>query len=486
MLSRNKPCPCGSGRVYKSCCERVVTIQIAEKIREHKEKVWKNECLMDLNKWFKGYWKSEEQKWIQHFKELLQLPPDQSIPQNFSSSFQSWLLFDAPCISKRRPVEFWVMAKRDELRGKERVVRSLLEAKFTCYEVVEVGNESMVFRSLADQVEYEVIKEHAISKGKLIFTRLIRVGNRYEICGPFISFMHEMRGEILVQLEKYNRLDEEHQDLSTREHGWKVLGWSIQRAKELEKIEKMVSASPEMFENMREALLWPTVEQKSEHPGLPIKIIQQLEQFYVTQVTPLQKITQTFYSRSLEMLYQYLSLRFGQSFDWSSLNEDYLSHYFGVWYLEHAKSTPMGSKIFLNTSKHLFRWLYSQGISDIYLTFKKVYISLIRALPITIEARRWIMENGLHPAREEYGNSTTTDMFMLAVSSTGPVLLVKNKWKPIHLRGFPTIWSDYRFWVRGTVQFDKNACYFIHVDNLYPMVTILDTSVNENQVLGHK
>jgi hypothetical protein len=297
--------------------------------------------------------------------------------------------------------------------------------------------------------------------------------------------MHEMRGEILVQLEKYNHLEEEHQELSAREHGWKVLGWSIQRAKELEKIEKLVSASPEMFESMREEMLLTTIEAKSEHPGLPIQIIQQLEQFYVTQVAPLQKITQTFYSHSLEMLYQYLSLRFGQSFDWSSLNEDYLNHYFSVWYLEHAKTTPATSKIFLNTSKHLFRWLYSQGISNVYLTFKKVYISLIRSLPITIEARRWIWENGLRPINEDHSN-LTADMFMLAVSSAGPVLLVKNKWKPIYLRGFPTIWSDYRFWVRGLIQSDENGCSFVQVENLYPMVTLLDASSNENQVLGHK
>jgi hypothetical protein len=488
MVSRNDPCPCGSGQIYKNCCERVVAIELVGQIREGKEREQKNECLQDLNTWFKGYFTLEKQTpWADYFKKLLELPLDQAIPENFRSLFHSWLMFDAPCVMKRRAIEFWMMSRREELKGKERVVQNLLKADFVCFEVLEVKEDSMVFRSLFDQSDYEVIKEDTgpIEEGKIVFTRLICIGNRYEICSPFISFMHEMKGEILVQLEKYSYFDDE-QEYNTREQGWKVFGWTIQRARELEKIEKIVSASPEMYENMREAVLWPAEEPKSEQSGLPMQIIQQMEQFYVNQVAPLQKITQTLYSRSLEMLYQYLSLRFGYSFDWSNLTEDDLSHYLSVWYLENAKATPTSSKIFLNTTKHLFRWLYSQGISDAYLHFRKVYISLIRALPTAIEVRNWLKNNAIYPLKDEKGNSITTDIFMLAISPSGPVLLVKNRWKPIHLRSFPSTWSDYRFWIKGTIQSDHTGCSFVHMENLYPMVTISDQFTKEDQVLGHK
>ncbi|SDY70618.1 YecA family protein [Thermoactinomyces sp. DSM 45892] len=486
MVGRNEPCPCGSGKKYKKCCERVVTIRHAEGLREGRDRDLSKKLLADLNQWFHPYWKMEKQsKWGHRFKELLHLPLQEPVPQSFSFSFHYWLLLDAPCVQNKRPVELWASTVR-RTPEKERVLTSYLDSKLTCYEMIDVREDSMLFRSLLDGVEYEVIRGEEVPRERIVFTRLIRLGNRYELFGPYTSFVHEMRGEILVQLEKFNHLDQEQQKYATREQGWQVLGWSMKRAQELEKAEKLAPAStPEMVDSIRETLFWPNVEYTSEQSGLPIKIMQQLEQFYVSQVNPLQKRTQQFYSKSLEVLFDYLSKRFGQSFQWSMLNEEAFIHFFSIWYLDSGKATPMASKIFLNTLKNLFQWLYNQGISNIYLHFKKVYSILIHKLPTTIEARTWLAEHAIDTEETDHTGTMIQNMFMLGISGTGPVLLIGERWVPVQLRAFPAIWSDERFWIRGTIQMSGNHCIFTHIENVYPM-TLMEEELPNAHVLGQK
>ncbi|MRG28927.1 hypothetical protein [Laceyella tengchongensis] len=153
-----------------------------------------------------------------------------------------------------------------------------------------------------------------------------------------------------------------------------------------------------------------------------------------------------------------------------------------VWYLDQGKVSAPGSKIFLNTLKHLFRWLKEEGISDAYLSFRKVYASLIRALPVAVEAKKWMEENGVKPDYHNKEQTGSTQMVMLAFSSTGPALLIEDKWLPVNLLGVPTMWSEHRFWVHGTVQMEPSGCYFTRIDGLYPIIS-LD---NQLKVLGHK
>ncbi|MFC4546009.1 YecA family protein [Paenactinomyces guangxiensis] len=482
MVGRNDPCPCGSGKKYKKCCERVITFSSAEKARELRDSRLKNELLLNLNQWFLARCSPEMQlEWADRFKKLLRFPLDQPIPRDFFFSFRFWLLFDAPCLNRKRPVESWMSTIRNA-PAKERLARNFCNAPFTCYEIKEIREEGMLFRSLIDDVEYEVKKGETVPREKLVFTRLIRMGNRYELFGPYTSFVHEMRGEILVQLEKYTHQRDEHQDFTARENGWRVLGWSIQRAKELEKMEKLASSPPEILESMKETPFWGTMEPKGEDQVLPGRIMQHLEQFFVSHVARLQKGTQAFYSRSLDLLYKYLSIRYGQSFDWSVLNEDALVHFLSFWYLDHTKTSPNGSKIFLNTLKHLFRWLEAEGITDVYQTFKKVYVLLIRSLPTTVEAKNWIKENAIVPEYRGSSGGEPSGMYMLAVSSTGPVLFVEDKWVPVHLLGFPDIYADNRFWVRGCIEVKSSGCYFTKVEGVYPMI-LIDKQL---QVLGQK
>jgi hypothetical protein len=473
MVGRNQPCTCGSGKKYKKCCERVVVFHQAELTRENRERGQKGELLSDLDKWFHRYAKVEDQdKWATRFKELLKLPLDQPIPKSFAFSFHYYLLFDAPCMNGRRPVELWASTIRHHRMDGERVIQSLSELSFSCFELLDSDQETMTFRSLQTNKDYEVMKQDAIPRDKLVFARLIRIGNRYELFGPYTSFVHEMRGEILVQLEKYNHHEEEQQELTIRETSWRVLGWSIQRANELETMEQqqLTSAPTEMRIESNKDLFLSAMEHQAERPGLPVSVLNHLEQFYVSEVTKLQKGTQAWYSRSLETLFQYLSLRFGQSFEWSLLNEDVLARFFSVWYMDHHQSTPISARIFLNICKHLFRWLESVGHANVFQAFKKVYVPFIRLIPETIEARTWMMENGV--TKKSQDEAEQRNMFLLHVTSAGPVILIGEQWRPIQLRSFPRMWTEKRFWIKGTIQSDNHQYAFTQVENMYPVVSI--------------
>jgi hypothetical protein len=449
-----------------------VALSAAEKVREFRESELKNEIFKELCRWFKQRISPERQlEWADRFKKLLWFPPDQPIPQEFFTSFRFWLMFDAPCFNRKRPVEVWSSTIRNAPQ-KERLARSFCESRFECYEIVETGAGSMVFRSMFSGREYKVRKRGDIPCAGLIFTRLLRIGSRYEIFGPYTSFVHEMRGEILVQLEKYNH-EEERQEFAW-DKGWKVFGWSIRRAEEMEQAK---SASTVMAEPLKRSIVWPMMEPKEE--DLPSRIMQQLEQFFVQHVAPLQKGTQTLYSRSLERLYKYFSMRYGQSFDWSLVDEEVLVHFLSVWYLDHGKVTPQGAKIFLNTLKYLFRWLEKEEITDVYRVYKNVYVALIRTLPLAVEMKKWLMENGVV---ETERREKEVDMYLFAVSSTGPVIRVDGKWQPVHLANTPSVGTEQRYWVRGSVHRNLTGYSFTHIEGVYPVV-LLEKQI---QVLGNK
>lgn len=288
-----------------------------------------------------------------------------------------------------------------------------------------------------------------------------------EQIGPYISFVHEMRGEILVQLEKYNQHDKGSQEFTARNNGWRVLGWSIKRAKELEKVEKFV-VSQDVFE-IENLHTQPFVEQEAHSQGLSVTIMGHFDQFFMTCVSPLQKRTQELYGRSMELLYQYLSTRFGKSFEWSMLNEEVLLHFLTVWYLDHNRPTPVASKVFLNTLKKLFMWLTEEKIAEVYPIFRRVYCSLIRLLPITIEARKWMKENGIQPKLHST-DQEKVGIYQLTTSSSSPVVLVDDKWVPIRLNGYPPMWEENSFWVRGSLIENNGNRWFTRIDNVYPVV----------------
>ncbi|MGA8941698.1 MAG: hypothetical protein WB502_03155 [Thermoactinomyces sp.] len=450
-----------------------MTLSAVEKVREDRESQLKNDLLNDLNQWFYRRMSAEKElEWIDRFKKLLQLQMKQPIPHDLTAFFRFWLLFDAPCLNGKRPVEIWASAYRKH-PYKERVAKNFCASRSAFYELIDKTGDLLIYRKLEDGEKITVRHSGEDSLEKLIFARFVRIGNHYEVFGPYTSFLHEMRGEILVQLEKYNHLEEENNRYTAWDNGWKVYGWSIHRAEEL-KNSKTVSPSVTKAP-VKKASAWPPA--KTEKEELPIRIMQQFEQFFVQHVATLQKGTQLLYCKSMEKFHLYLSTRFGSSFDWSLLDEETLVHFLSVWYLDQGKSTPQGARIFLNTLKHLFRWLEDEGISEVYPVFRKVYIHLIRALPSAVEIRKWLLDHGIN---QEIASGENPDgrqeTYLFTVSSTGPLVLIDGKWRQVHMSPLPSFTTERRFWVHGRLANCESGCYFTQIDGVYP-VMMLDNSL---------
>jgi hypothetical protein len=207
-----------------------------------------------------------------------------------------------------------------------------------------------------------------------------------------------------------------------------------------------------------------------EEQMLPQCIMEPLEQFFLEDVALLQKRTQAYYIQTLELFHQYLSIYYGKNFDWSMLDEDRLVHFLSIWYLDHAKVSFDGAKIFLNILKHWFRWLQLQEIASIYPLFKKAYIPLIHALPFAVEAQKWFLQHAV--SVENKGCKNPSEMYMLTISPTGPLLFVAKKWMPVQLPDFCLRWTNHRFWIKGSIEVGEFHCYFTQIEGVYPVMEV--------------
>lgn len=466
MVGRNDPCPCGSGKKYKKCCERVVAIQAAEQIRENREIQIKKEILKDLKEWFERHVsREEEKKWEERFKEIMRFPTAKPLPSKYTHAYRFWLMLDAPCVDGRRPIDVWREASNLQ-SDRQELADQLRDVHLGCYEVCYTGNQEVILQPILGEGTYVTKVFEPLHKGDVLIGRLSRLGNRYELFGPYTVFTQQMRGEILMHLENQVPRDPAGEREFWRQNGLHVLGWAMHRAKEWDQLSTQAQASREEAAPTAEVRALPSLPSlKEEEKGLPDLVTQQLELFFMNAVSEYQPRTQALFARSLEYLVEYISLYFGKSFTWSRFNEDVLAHFCGVWYVDRVGSNAVKAKIFLNTIKHLFRWLDGEGIETVYAAYRRVYPSLIQSLPLAFEVRKWLVQHGVQERTSE--ESAMTGTYLLAVPPSGPVLLMGKKWLPLNLRGFPPNWAEYRFWLKGTVANDGS----LHrVEAVYPVL----------------
>ncbi|SFS79819.1 YecA family protein [Marininema halotolerans] len=484
MAGRNDPCPCGSGKKYKKCCERVVAIQSAEKLREKRELQGKTELLGELDRWFEAkVFREVEWQWTRKFKEDLQLEEARPLPQEYSYSFRFWMLFDAFFNDGKRVVELW----KDSLAHQPDVYQQaeeLCNIRLDGYEVSEVEGETVTLCSLSEGQLYRVHLTETVRPGMLMFARLCRLGNRHELFGPYTSFGDEMRGEMDVYLKnEAHKNGGQHRGV-LQKNSLQVVGGLMQRAREMEHLRNAVPATAPIIDEAVPAELTveePIITEKTPESDLPHfvhvyeeervvpdVVNQQMGQFEVKFVSQFQMKTREYYGDSLRWFKEYIALHFGRSFTWMDLTEESLSHFFGVWYVEKKNSGPIRAKILLNTLKGLFKWLQEEAICDVYSTFARVYRSFIRSLPLTFEARRWLIENGI--MEEGDASMAISGSYRVAISSGGSTVDMGERWLPIemNLRGLPPTWMESQFWVRGSIVVQNNSSYFTAIEIVYP------------------
>lgn len=485
MAGRNDPCPCGSGRKYKKCCERVIALRSAQLGREAQEMKEKSALLTRLNTWFERQKRGQEiqKEWMHRFKEAFGIPNSGALPQQFHYTFRFWLLFDAPCMDGERPITCFQQVVGNQ-REEQRWLTEFSQLVLGCFEVLDVNEDEVMLRSCSDKEVYSTKVFQPIKSGMLVIGRLSRLGNRYELFGPYTSFVSEMRGEILMHLEKHVQQEKSLGQKFWQQRGLNVLGWSMRRAQEIEKIEQAIASvqtEKEVAPTVDPFLLPPNPDLlEAEEQELPPFVMDQLEQFFVQHVSSLQERTQELYSDSLQLFFDYTAQYFGKSFLWSKLTEEVLAHFCSVWYIDQGIGNPIRSKIFLNTLKYLFRWLHEEEISDVYSSYKSVYTSLIHTLPIAFEAKRWLIRYGIE--KEKGQDPTLSGLYMWGLSSSRCCLAINGKWLPLHLENHPPGWAEDCFWLRGTVVVGPEGGSLARVDGVYPIISVMKSeSVHKNE-----
>ncbi|MBS7530183.1 SEC-C domain-containing protein [Hazenella sp. IB182353] len=467
MVGRNEACPCGSGKKYKKCCERVVAIASAEQARQKRDHRLKKEVMTELIQWYTQNISSDQEKqWTKYFKEMFKLSLSQPIPEHLERTYRYWLLFDVPCQQGKRPIEEWIGHTRLS-PPKARLAEMIANSKFTCYEIKEIREKEMILCSIVKTEPIIVKREENCSVGQLIFARLIKPGSMYEVFGPYTAIQSALRREILVQLEKFLHPDTSQLKRQTWDEGWKALGLAIQQTKSFHALQENQALNNEQNFVVEDGY-WPVVDFIGSG-DVPSEIIQHIEQFFLKYVASLQTKTQALYSESVEYLYKYITLRYGQTFRWSLIDEEMLNHFLAVWYLDQQKKpVPNGARVFLNTLKQLFRWLAEEHICEVYKAYQNVYKQLVRALPSAIEIGRWIEKNV--DIVEKPGFTVEVDRSLFTTSAVGSMVSVNKKWIPIQMNGFPSLWKGDYFWICGKVVTDSSHAYITEFKGVYPFV----------------
>ncbi|MCS1350561.1 SEC-C metal-binding domain-containing protein [Mechercharimyces sp. CAU 1602] len=480
MPGRNDPCSCGSGRKYKKCCERVVAIKAAESARDVREGKQKSGLLNDLYGWYeKQLLKRNIDEWTDLFKREMGLSLHAPLPESLYFAYHYWMIFDTPCFAGRRPVQCWAESFIPQKWDKP-VVEDLCSVHLTYYEVMQVQGSRVRLYAPLSQDYYTVYVAEPLQEEMLVFARLSRLGNRYQMIGPYTLFRSSLKEEILLHIRKNAERSGESESTYWERHRLQVVGWSLQRAQERgreerENKESTLISSPSTQEQRR--LLSPPLASET---GLSDGIAEQLSRFYSEYVSTLQERTRNLYQQTLDWLCEYISSYFGLSFHWNSLDEKALLHFLAVWYPQVGPKSAVRAKIFLNTLKQLFRWLDQVKIGPVYTHFRPLYHVLIGALPAAFEAKNWMIEESVGTDPVSSAEENRAGIFRVDVTATGPVAWIDGKMAPVKSKGLPSPCVEMDFWVQGVLRVVKGQVEFERLERVYPMMA--EESASQEQL----
>lgn len=205
-ISRNAPCPCGSGKKYKKCCmpkekreeepetsttpeeqalrSRLTSFAMRGKYRGDLEKAYR----LFFRKRFRSFHEMEEEERIRFYL------------------FLDWFIYDYPLRSGLTMVDEFSHQKENSLSDQD---RSLLqwgkESYLSLYEVRSVTlNRGMTLKDLFTEEVidvFEVSGTREIVKWDILFTRLIRMGSVSKLSGAAVHVLREGKDEILSSIQ---------------------------------------------------------------------------------------------------------------------------------------------------------------------------------------------------------------------------------------------------------------------------------------------
>lgn len=199
MVGRNDPCPCGSGKKYKKCCEQKQMPSSSQLVSDEAERV--------LEGYFESVFQApgvisdfEKQKW-----RWMKVLSGVDKPENWEDTFGEVYLFVERADLWRRHVMKWLNGPtRSALRV---VLESWLEPIFVLAKITAIGDEIVTVEQVVENQVYEFPKLHDMNLlvGGVIFGMALPNSQLTERAIDFISgfdFVRNDNGQLLKEIEQ--------------------------------------------------------------------------------------------------------------------------------------------------------------------------------------------------------------------------------------------------------------------------------------------
>ena len=240
-VSRNAPCPCGSGKKYKKCCMLKNEPEEAPETSTTPEEQILRSRLASFS--MKSKYRGDlEKAYRLFFRKRFRPPHEMEEEERIRFHlFLDWFIYDYPLRSGLTMVEEFSRQKEDRISDKDRFL--LQWGKESCLSLYEVRsvtpNRGMTLRDLFTEEEidvFEVSGTREIVKWDILFTRLIRMGSVNKLSGIATTLPREVKDEVISSIQDLWAKAKQEEGLATwpafmKAYGHRVYHLTVDRKK---------------------------------------------------------------------------------------------------------------------------------------------------------------------------------------------------------------------------------------------------------------
>jgi hypothetical protein len=215
-VSRNDPCPCGSGKKYKKCC--LPRTRSRRKVDEDEKNLRDAILKFAATERFRPNWEHALDMYVGD-SENTELEDTAE-----ETMFMDWVIHDYPCAWSREPI-VTIFAKEKASTLNERQRRILIEWQntlFGAYEVIEIlVGKGIRLRDIITEEEYfveDVSVSNAAALWDIIVTRVIGVDGIFHVSGAATILPQNRKRDLKYFIETgYATYKKLHRGASFRE-----------------------------------------------------------------------------------------------------------------------------------------------------------------------------------------------------------------------------------------------------------------------------
>jgi len=216
-VSRNDPCPCGSGKKYKKCCwiksianvgpQEILESRLVEDLMRFASKQYQ-ESLEEAYDRFQGGKRREE-----GFSA--------EMPVFVEINFHEWFVFDRPVdqSGEKTLIDAYIDSNKRLTQDELEILAKMNSAVISLYEVQEVfPNEGLLLKDLLEDGEYQVREKkatEALCRWDIFAARLLNLDDKFLMSGCVYPFpRHQKESTIRSLVSAFNKCKKTHPEAS--------------------------------------------------------------------------------------------------------------------------------------------------------------------------------------------------------------------------------------------------------------------------------